>query len=129
MTESDLFFRLAAGREILARHALPSHNLFSFTAPDFPDLDASWLFEVGAALLFRLGGFPGVVVAKARRGRRNARRRRSRCAAGAAPARWRRRSRSRAALWVMQERLVERPHIFSFAGEIGAAAGAGANRA
>ena len=65
MTESDLFFRLAAGREILARHALPSHNLFSFTAPDFPDLDASWLFEVGAALLFRRGGFPVVVVAKA----------------------------------------------------------------
>ena len=64
VTESDLFFRLAAGREILARHALPSHNLFSFTAPDFPDLDASWLFEVGAALLFRHGGFPVVVIAK-----------------------------------------------------------------
>ncbi len=117
MTESDLFFRLAAGREIVARHALPAHNLFSFTAPAFPDLDASWLFEVGAALLFRLGGFPGVVVAKAgvvvataaaafalcrRRG------------AGAVPAALA----VAAALWVMQERLVERPHIFSFAGEI-----------
>ena len=65
MTESDLFFRLAAGREILARHALPAHNLYSFTAPDFPDLDASWLFEVGAALVFRRGGFSGVVIAKA----------------------------------------------------------------
>jgi hypothetical protein len=116
MTESDLFFRLAAGREILAHHALPAHNLFSFTAPDFPDLDASWLFEVGAALLFRLGGFPALVLAKAvvvvataaaafgvcrRRG------------AGAVSASLV----VAAALWVMQERLVERPHIFSFAGE------------
>jgi hypothetical protein len=118
VTESDLFFRLAAGREILARHALPSHNLFSFTAPDFPDLDASWLFEVGAALLFRGGGFPVVVVAKTVV---------VLATAAAAFALCRRRGASpvssalavAAALWVMQERLVERPHIFSFAGEIG----------
>ena len=117
MTESDLFFRLAAGREILAHHALPAHNLFSFTAPDFPDLDASWLFEVGAALLFRLGGFPAVVVAKAVL---------VVAVAAAAFALCRRRGAGAvsaslavaAALWVMQERLVERPHIFSFAGEI-----------
>ncbi len=117
MTESDLFFRLAAGREILARHALPSHNLYSFSAPDFPDLDASWLFEVGAALVFRLGGFSALVIAKTvvvaaavaaafvlcrRRGA-------GVVAAALAVA---------AALWVMQERLVERPHVFSFAGEI-----------
>jgi hypothetical protein len=118
MTESDLFFRLAAGHEILARHALPSHNLFSFTAPDYPDLDASWLFEVGAALLFRLGGFPGVVVAKAAV---------VVATAAAAFVLCRRRGAEpmaaalvvAAALWVMQERLVERPHIFSFAGEVG----------
>ena len=120
MTESDLFFRLAAGREILAHHAIPAHNLFSFTAPDFPDLDASWLFEVGAALLFRRGGFPGVVVAKALvRGGDRRRRVRAlpppRRRAGGVGARA---SRRRSA--VMQERLVERPHIFSFAGEIGA---------
>jgi len=117
MTESDLFFRLAAGREILAHHALPAHNLFSFTAPDFPDLDASWLFEVGAALLFRLGGFPALVVAKATL---------VVAVAAAAFALCRRRGAGAvsaslavaAALWVMQERLVERPHIFSFAGEV-----------
>ncbi|HET6149799.1 MAG TPA: hypothetical protein VFH68_19830 [Polyangia bacterium] len=117
MTESDLFFRLAAGREILAHHAIPARNLFSFTAPDFPDLDASWLFEVGAAALFRAGGFPAVVIGKAlcvaataalafRLGRRRGA---GPVAAALAVA---------AALVVMQERLVERPHIFSFAGEI-----------
>jgi len=118
MTESDLFFRLAAGREILARHTLPSHNLYSFTAPDFPDLDASWLFEVGAALVFRHGGFPGVVIAKSVV---------VVAIAAAAYALCRRRGAGpvssalavAAALWTMQERLVERPHIFSFAGEIG----------
>ena len=120
MTESDLFFRLAAGREILAHHALPAHNLFSFTAPDFPDLDASWLFEVGAALLYRLGGFPALVVAKAVVVVATAAvafavcRRRGAGAVSASLA-------VAAALWVMQERLVERPHIFSFAGEIGLA--------
>jgi hypothetical protein len=118
MTESDLFFRLAAGREILAHHALPAHNLFSFTAPDFPDLDASWLFEVGAALLYRLGGFPALVLAKAVVVVATAAaafavcRRRGAGAVSASVA-------VGAAFWVMQERLVERPHIFSFAGEIG----------
>src|SRR4051812_4667825 len=64
MAESDLFFRIKAGDEILARHGLPGRNLFSFTYPDYPDLDASWLFEVAVAGLYRLGGFPGIVVAK-----------------------------------------------------------------
>ncbi len=118
MAESDLFFRLAAGREILAHHAIPARNLFSFTAPDFPDLDASWLFEVGAAWLFRIAGFPGVVVAKAA------------VVVALAGGAWllcRRRGAGPiasalavgAALMVMQERLVERPHIFSFVGELG----------
>ena len=118
MDESDLFFRLAAGREILAHRAIPAQNLFSFTAPAFPDLDASWLFEVGAALLFRAGGFPGIVVAKALV---------VAAIAAAAFVLCRRRGAGpvasalavAAALAVMQERLVERPHIFSFAGEIG----------
>ena len=40
MAETDLFFRIKAGQEILARHGLPGRNLFSFTYPDYPDLDA-----------------------------------------------------------------------------------------
>jgi hypothetical protein len=118
MTESDLFFRLAAGREILAHHAIPARNLFSFTAPDFPDLDASWLFEVAAALVFRIGGFPGVVLVKALVVTATAGlafwlcRRRGAGSVAAALA-------VAVALLVMRERLVERPHIFSFVGEVG----------
>ena len=117
MAESDLFFRIKAGQEILARHGLPGTNLYSFTYPDFPDLDASWLFEVAAAIVHGRAGFPGVVVAKTlvllatfavayvvcrRRGA-------GPVAAVTALA---------AAALVGRERFVERPHVASFAGEI-----------
>ena len=117
MTESDLFFRIEAGRQILARHALPGVNLYSFTYPDHPDIDTSWLFEVGVAALYARGGFPAIVVAKAlvlvatfagafalclRRG------------AGPAPAALA----LAAAAFVGRERFVERPHVFSLAGVV-----------
>src|SRR5213083_2283426 len=37
MAESDLFFRIKAGEQILTQHRLPGRNLFSFTYPDYPD--------------------------------------------------------------------------------------------
>jgi len=116
VTESDVFFRIKVGQEILAHRHLMERNLFSFTAPEHPDLDLAWGFEVGAALLFRLGGFPAVVVGKTlvialafalafvacrQRGA-------GRVSAALALA---------AAALVMRERLVERPHILSFVGE------------
>src|SRR5205814_7792967 len=64
MAETDLFFRLKIGDEILRAGAVPRHNLFSFTFPDHPDLDPAWLFDVGAAALHRAGGFPALVLAK-----------------------------------------------------------------
>ena len=115
LEESDLFFRVEAGRQILARHALPGVNLYSFTYPDHPDLDTSWLFEVGAAALYARGGFPALVLAKAaalvvtfagafalclRRG------------AGPATSALA----LAAAALVGRERFVERPHVFSLAG-------------
>lgn len=116
VTESDLFFRLKVGQEILAHRHLMDRNTFSFTAPDHPDLDLAWLFEVAVALAFRAGGYRAIVLAKTvvvatsfglafaacrRRG-----------ASAVAAAVW-----LAAAAWVMRERLVERPHIISFAGE------------
>jgi tetratricopeptide (TPR) repeat protein len=118
MAESDLFFRIKAGDEILARHGLPGRNLFSFTYPDHPDLDASWLFEVAVAGLYRVAGFPGVVVAKtavllaifaaayALCRRRGAGAVASALALGAAAL-------------VARERFVERPHLASLAGIVG----------
>jgi hypothetical protein len=118
MAESDLFFRIKAGQEILTSHGLPGRNLFSFTYPDHPDIDAAWLFEVAAAALYARGGFPAVVIGKTvvlltafaaafwlcrRRGAGPA-------ASALALA---------AAAYVGRERFVERPHIFSLLGAIG----------
>jgi len=118
MAESDLFFRIKAGQEILTGHGLPGRNLFSFTYPDYPDVDAAWLFEVGAAALHARGGFPAVVIAKT-----------AVLLAAFALAFWlcRRRGASpaaaafalAAAAFVGRERFVERPHIFSLLGEVG----------
>src|SRR3954468_4669998 len=117
MAESDLFFRLAAGREILRGHGLPGINLFSFTYPDYPDLDTAWLFEVGAVVLHRMGGFPALVVAKtvvvvAAFGvaYRLCRARGAGALASVAAL--------AAAGFAGHERFVERPHLFSLLGEV-----------
>jgi hypothetical protein len=118
MAETDLFFRIKAGQEILARHGLPGRNLFSFTFPDYPDVDAAWLFEVGAAALYARGGFPAVVIAKtavllaafalafALCRRRGAGPAAAALALGAAA-------------FAGRERFVERPHVFSLLGIVG----------
>jgi hypothetical protein len=117
MAESDLFFHLKAGQEILARHGLPGRNLYSFTAPDYPDLDTSWLAEVGAAVVFGRGGFPAVVIAKtlvlllAFAGAYRLCRRRGAGEVASALA-------LAAAAFVGRDRFVERPHVFSLAGAV-----------
>jgi hypothetical protein len=117
MVESDLFFRLKAGQEILARHGMPGVNLYSFTYPDHRDIDTSWLFEVGAAALYALGGFPAIVLAKTAvlvavfAGAFGVCRRRGVGPAAAALA-------LAAAAWAARDRFVERPHIFSLAGDV-----------
>jgi hypothetical protein len=117
MAESDLFFHLQTGREILLSHRLLERNFFSFTAPDYPNLDTSWLFEVGAAGLYARGGFPAIVLAKtvvvlaafvvayALCRRRGA----GEVASALALA---------AAAFVGRDRFVERPHVFSLAGAV-----------
>ncbi|HXT94780.1 MAG TPA: hypothetical protein VN853_00665 [Polyangia bacterium] len=117
MAESDLFFHLKTGQEILSRHALVSHNLFSFTYPEFPNLDTSWLAEVGAALVFRLGAFPALVIAKtlvlllAFAGAYRLCRRQGAGPAASALA-------LGAAAFVGADRFVERPHLFSLLGAV-----------
>ena len=117
MAESDLFFRIQAGRDIVARHGLSGLNLYSFTYPTHADVDTSWLFEVGAAALHARGGFGAIVLAKtavlvatfvaafAVCRRRGAGAAASALALGAAA-------------FVARERFVERPHIFSLAGVV-----------
>ena len=115
--ETDLFFRLAAGGEFLRTGALVHRNLFSFTFPNQPYLDSAWLFDVGAAMLYRLGGFPAIVMAKTLV-----------VLAIVLVAYWLCRRRGAGALATtavlalafacVRERLVERPHIFSLLGEV-----------
>lgn len=116
--ETDLFFRMAAGEQFLRTGRLVHRNLFSFTYPDVPYLDSAWLFDVAVAALYRLGGFPAVVVAKT-------------CLVlGIAAAAYRLCRALGAgklaaaavlslAFLCMRERLVERPHLFSLLGEVG----------
>jgi tetratricopeptide (TPR) repeat protein len=117
MAETDLYFRLAVGDEILRTGALPRRNLFSFTFPEHPDLDPAWLFDVGVAALYRAGGFPAVVVGKTVvvlavfAAAYHLCRRRGAAPLAAALV-------LAAAALVMRERLVERPHLFSLAGEV-----------
>jgi tetratricopeptide (TPR) repeat protein len=115
--ETDLFFRLASGEQFLRTGALVHHNLFSFTFPDAPYLDSAWLFDTAVALLYRIGGFPAVVIGKtlvviliAAVAYRICRRQgASAFAASLALA---------LAFWCMRERLVERPHVFSLLGDV-----------
>ena len=114
--ETDLFFRLASGEEFLRTGQILHRNLFSFTFPDAPYLDSAWLFDVAAALLFRHGGFPSVVIGKtvvaiviAALAYRTCRRQGASAFASSLIL--------ALAFLSMRERLVERPHIFSLLGD------------
>ena len=115
--ETDLFFRLASGEQFLRTGALVHHNLFSFTFPATPYLDSAWLFDVLVAGLFRLGGFPAVVIGKtlvvlliAQVAYRSCRRQGASAFASSLIL--------ALAFLCMRERLVERPHIFSLLGDV-----------
>jgi hypothetical protein len=115
MRETDLFFHLKIGQLILADHAIPFRNLFSFTYPNAPDPDLAWGFQVLAALAFRVGGFPAIVLLKTLL-----------FAAAMALTLWLCRrvgagplaSAAAAALAICaaDQRLVERPHLVTFVG-------------
>lgn len=52
----DVFWYLRSGEEILARHALPATDPFSYTSTQ-PWLNHEWLAEILLALAHRAGGF------------------------------------------------------------------------
>jgi hypothetical protein len=115
MDETDLFFNLRLGEIVLATHGVPRTNLLSFTAPNAPDVNLAWLFQIVLALVHRAAGIPGTVLLKTafvvatfavlfrvalRRGAHPA-------AAAAALA---------LAAWAAEPRFVERPHLVTFLG-------------
>jgi hypothetical protein len=64
MYEPDLGWHLAQGREI-ASGRLVRTNLFSATQPEYRQPFESWLFELGAYEVWKLGGASGIQVAQA----------------------------------------------------------------
>jgi hypothetical protein len=60
VVESDLGFHLETGRYIAQNHHVPPTDLFSFTVPDYPYINHSWLTELLLWLSFDRFGLWGL---------------------------------------------------------------------
>jgi hypothetical protein len=63
ISDGDIFWHLAAGREIVRTHAIPHTDPFSFTSGNFQWVDLHWLFQAGMYGIQSLLGLSGVLVA------------------------------------------------------------------
>lgn len=61
--DPDLWGHLFFGGEILGK-GLPTHNLYSFTAPGYEWINHEWLAEVIFFLIYQLFGAPGLIAFK-----------------------------------------------------------------
>ena len=64
IADGDIFWHLAAGREMVQRHALLRVDPFSVSAAGRPWPDVHWLFQLGAYGVYMLGGLRGLVLVK-----------------------------------------------------------------
>lgn len=62
LMDGDTGWHIRTGEYILANHAVPSHDLFSFSKPGAPWFAWEWLSDVVFALLFRVGGLKAIVL-------------------------------------------------------------------
>ena len=65
ISDGDIYWHLAAGREMLHQRALPRVDPFTLSAAGRPWIDVHWLFQLGAFALYVVSGFAGLAVAKA----------------------------------------------------------------
>jgi hypothetical protein len=65
ISDGDIYWHLAAGREILRTHAVPQVDPFTTSAAGRPWIDVHWLFQVVVSSIERLGGMVAIAVAKA----------------------------------------------------------------
>jgi tetratricopeptide (TPR) repeat protein len=65
ISDGDIYWHLAAGREILHQRALLRFDPFTLSAAGRPWVDVHWLFQIGAYALYALSGFTGLAIAKA----------------------------------------------------------------
>lgn len=63
--DTDLFWHLKTGEWILENFSIPGYDLYTFTDFDKRWVDLHWGFQVGAALVYRLGGADLLILAKA----------------------------------------------------------------
>src|SRR3954469_13579389 len=65
IADGDIFWHLAAGRQMVAARALLRADPFSVSAFGRPWIDVHWLFQLGAYAVHAAGGLRGLVLAKA----------------------------------------------------------------
>lgn len=65
ISDGDIYWHLAAGREMLRRRALLRADPFTLSAAGRPWVDVHWLFQIGLYLVYRASGLVGLAVAKA----------------------------------------------------------------
>src|SRR3954471_23852161 len=63
ISDGDIFWHLAAGREIVRTHAVPHTDPFAFTSRQLPWIDLHWLFQVGMFGVQSLFGMTGILIA------------------------------------------------------------------
>src|SRR5581483_9650964 len=60
--DGDTGWHIRTGQYILEHHSVPTTDLFSFSRPGAPWFAWEWLTDVIYAVLFRMGGFKGIVL-------------------------------------------------------------------
>ena len=65
MGEFDVWWHLRTGQLIQERSEVPRTDWFTYTNATRPWIDVYWLFQVGLALLYRMGGASALVLLKA----------------------------------------------------------------
>jgi tetratricopeptide (TPR) repeat protein len=64
VADGDLYWHLAAGREMVSSHALLRSDPFSLSAAGRPWPDVHWLFQLGVYAIHVLGGLRALVLVK-----------------------------------------------------------------
>lgn len=54
--DPDFGWHLRSGQYIIA-HGIPTHDIFTYTAPNFPWIHHEWLADVISALVYQIGGY------------------------------------------------------------------------
>ncbi len=64
VTDGDIFWHLAAGREIFTKHKLLYFDPFSYTTENAQWINLHWFFQVLMYMVFRTGGYGALIAVK-----------------------------------------------------------------